>query len=115
MGFNPSVSNTSIKVCAPTFLFSAMVKNVLDRQESYLVTYFHPDELIMNKGHFLNNRIHHPNHFIRNMQVLLRLAKRRGRDVCFITASEAADRLSEGFSIQKVDKRMPASIQKSAH
>ena len=85
-----TIANTSIKACAPTFLFRAMITDILRRGEEWVVTYFHADELIPNKGHFINNWAHRSDYFIRNMQILLKLTNGTGRDVQFITASEAS-------------------------
>ena len=89
-----AVAHSTIKACAPTPLFRAMVKDTLNRGEDWLATYFHPDELLPSKGQLVNDLIHKPSYFVKNMEAVVRIAGRRGREVHFLTASEAADTLS---------------------
>lgn len=88
-----AVATRSLQVCLPPPLFQPMVQELLARQEDWLVTYFHPDQLLPDKGQWLNNHIHRRAHFIRNMQTLLTRATQAGRPVEFLTAAEAAEKL----------------------
>ncbi len=87
-------STATIQACGPPILFKAMVRSILDRGESWVVTYFHPDELLPRKGDFVNDRLHRPDHFLKNMKALLEAGRRSGRPVHFLTASEASEVLS---------------------
>jgi hypothetical protein len=86
-------ANTTIKACSPPPLFRAMIRDILRRQEDWIVTYFHPDELLPRKGRLLNDLIHKPEYFRQNVYSILKLAKTHGRGVEFLTAAEAADAL----------------------
>jgi hypothetical protein len=87
-------SNSTIKACAPTALFRAMVKDILRRGEDWVVTYFHPDELLPRKGKLVNDLIHRASYFLANVGVVLDLAGSVGRRVEFVTAAEAASILN---------------------
>lgn len=86
-----AVANLTVKACSPTFLFRAMVRDVLRRDEDWVVTYFHPDELLPDKGQLVNNLIHRARYLERNIRSTLSEAARVGRAVRFLTAAEAVE------------------------
>jgi hypothetical protein len=84
-----AVANLTVKACSPPFLFRAMVRDILRRNEDWVVTHFHPDELLPDKRQFVNNLIHRASYLEQNMRTILLEADRAGRAVKFLTASAA--------------------------
>jgi hypothetical protein len=92
--FGPgAVSHSTVKACAPPPLFRWMVRDVLRRGEDWIVTYFHPDELLPRKGNLINDFLHRADSFLANMRTALALVRASGRTARFVTAGEAADLL----------------------
>ncbi|GJM43387.1 MAG: hypothetical protein DHS20C21_02290 [Gemmatimonadota bacterium] len=94
LGPNRIVASTTVKACSPPFLFRSMVRDVLRREEDWIATYFHPDELLARKGSLINDLIHRLSYFSTNVRSVVRIAERHGRPVEFVTATEAADLLA---------------------
>jgi hypothetical protein len=88
----PAVHST-VKICSPPFLFRSMVADVMRRGEDWVVTYFHPDELLDRKGSIVNDVIHRLSYFVANVRTVVRMAERGGREVRFLTAAQAAAEL----------------------
>lgn len=80
----------TMTICAPPFLFNAMTRDILRRKEDWFVTYFHPDELLPDKGAFLNNMGYRLENFVKNIRYLCAQAERNNRKVIFMTSFEAA-------------------------
>lgn len=89
-----AAGNLTVKTCAPPLLFRAMVRDVLRRGEDWLVSYFHPDELLPRKGNLVNEWLHRAAYFDANVRSTLAEAHRAGRPVHFVTAAEAARKLA---------------------
>ncbi|MBZ0267872.1 hypothetical protein K8I85_06940 [bacterium] len=90
---NAPAAHSTVKICSPPFLFRSMVTDVLRRGEDWIVTYFHPDELLDRKGSFVNDVIHRLSYFVENVRTVVRVASRHGRPVHFLTAAQAAEEL----------------------
>ena len=86
-----NVAKVSFPITFSTRFFRVMVEDILSREEDWLVTFFHADELLPDKKHVMNNLLYRADYFINNMQILLQQAAKAGRKVEFLTAAEAAE------------------------
>jgi hypothetical protein len=82
-----------LQVTVVPLLYRQIIKERLDcaEAEPFFATYFHPDELLRKKAVSAKSFLHSAAHMQKNMVNVIEMARKRGRDVLFVTGPEAVD------------------------
>jgi hypothetical protein len=90
-----------LQVTALPVLYGTIIKQRLQRKEAepFFATYFHPDELLGGKQHSSVGFLYSLDHLEKNLLRLIDSARKKGRDVAFVTGVEALK------YIQRLDTR----------
>lgn len=87
-----------VQITAPPIVYGRVIKERLDSEgaDPFFVTYFHPDELLPDRPRSAREFLYSLSNLEKNLVGLIEAARKRGRDVEFVTTPEALARISGG-------------------